>query len=103
MSRPKTPGPDYYALADGRQFFELERDELEPACRRAGMNHWDIHCILSAMEHRFRRGAKLGEEADDQLSESWWIAQMSWAGLEIEAHRTKLIARIDAERKAVGR
>jgi len=103
MKRPKTPGPDYYALADGRQLFELERDELVQELARRGMGIWDSHCLLSAMEHRFRRGAKEGETETDVQSEAFWIAQMSWPGIEIEANKAKIQGRIDAERKAVGR
>lgn len=101
--RPKNPGPDYYALADGRQLFELFRDEIVPRLARLGMSPWDIHCLTSAMEHRFRAGAKPGEEETDRESCSWWVAQMSWKGLKIEADRAKVFARIDKERKAVGR
>ena len=106
MSEPsgeRTPGPDWYALADGRQLFELERDELFPACQRAGMGAWDIHCLISAMEHRFRRGAKPGEDEDDKVAEEWWLAQITWSGLMIEANETRLRVRIDEERKKVGR
>lgn len=104
MSRqPKTPGPDYYALADGRQLFELFRDEIIPELERLRMSAWDIHCLTSAMEHRFRAGAKPGEEETDRESCSWWIARMSWDGIAIEANRAKIFDRIDRERKAVGR
>ena len=99
----KTPGPKYYALADGRQLYELFRDEIVPSLSRLGMSAWDIHALTSAMEHRFRMGAKPGEEETDRESCSWWVGQMSWGGIEIEANRAKVFARIDEERKRVGR
>lgn len=101
-NRPKTPGPDYYAMADGRQLFELEKQEFCDELERVGMSTWDSHCLLSAAEHRFRRGAKEGEELTDGMAENFWLGQMSTRGLVAAAH-AGIVARIDAERKAVGR
>ena len=105
MSRrqEKTPGPDYYALADGRQLFELFRDEIVPRLARLGMSPWDIHCLTSAMEHGFRQGAKPGEEETDRESCSWWMSQMSRQGIEIEANHANVITQIIREKEALGR
>lgn len=65
-----TPGPDYYRLADGRQFYEYSRDELVPMCK--GLSPWDVHCIISAAEHYFRMGAKEGEANTDMDAMCWW-------------------------------
>ena len=98
----KTPGPDYYALADGRKLVELCRDEIAPLCTRSGMSAWDIHCLISAMEHKFRMGAKPGEEDTDQEAFGWWIAQMSWSGISMPT-AAEVIGRVDSERRKVGR
>lgn len=102
-NRPKTPGTDYYALADGRQLWELFANVIVPALSRFGMSAWDIHCLTSAMEHRFRMGAKPGEEESDRESCGWWLSRMSWHGIEIESNRAKVMAYIDEKRKEVGR
>lgn len=102
MIKPPTPGPEYYRLADGRQLWELEASELVEVCRMHDLHGWDTHCLLSAAEHRFRCGAKEGEAETDKIAEQWWYDQMSINGFLTMCH-LDIQARIDAERKAVGR
>ena len=52
--------PDYYLLASGREFIDFANNELA-AWLKPRVNHEVYHCIISAMEHRFRRGNKEGE------------------------------------------
>lgn len=102
MSRPKTPGPDWYALADGRQFYELMQDKLILIIRLHDLDEWDAHCLLSAAEHRFRCGAKEGEAETDKIAEQFWYDRMTFDGFLSMAH-LDVQTRVDAERKAVGR
>jgi hypothetical protein len=80
MTGERTAGPEYYALADGRQLWELERETLAPLLSGLGISVYDVHCVLSAVEHEFRRGAKPGEEVTDAQSRDWWISQASEMG-----------------------
>ncbi len=96
-----TPGPDYYRLADGRQFYEYSRDVLVPMCIRGKMTAWDIHCLVSAMEHRFRMGAKPGESDTDREASAWWVDRMVFD--KVSPNTLYVIRMIDDERKKVGR
>ena len=98
----KTPGPDWYALADGRQFWELSQHELIPICNNSGMFLWDTHCLISAMEHKFRMGAKHGEAETDSEACIWWLGRMSWDGIDNPAVE-KIHDRVIQERQKVGR
>lgn len=98
----RTPGPDYYALADGRQLFEMERDELAKECERRGLGIWESHCLLSAIEHRFRNGAKPGESETDDQAEKFWLDLIPYAGV-LTVCETGILGKIDEERKKVGR
>jgi hypothetical protein len=93
-----TPGPYYYRLADGRQFFEYSRDELVPMCK--GLGPWDIHCIISAAEHLFRMGAKEGEAETDLDAQDWWINRASNESLPLVLN---VLMKVTQERKKVGR
>lgn len=93
-----TPGPDYYRLADGRQFYEYSRDVIVPMCKDLGP--WDVHCILSAAEHLFRMGAKEGEGATDFDSYRWWVERTSDDAFAIWLKVSSLIF---VERERVGR
>ena len=95
-----TPGPDYYRLADGRQFYEYSRDELVPMCK--GLDPWDVHCIISAAEHLFRMGAKEGEMETDIQSYRWWTGRMD-ATIPGYNIWMKVFAVIFEERTKVGR
>lgn len=75
-----TPGPHYYRMSDGRQLYEFEFGTLTPLLEGLGLSHRDSHCLLSAAEHEFRRGAKEGEEETDAISRDWWIAHASGLG-----------------------
>lgn len=93
-----TPGPDYYRLADGRQFYEYSRDELVPMCKDLGP--WDVHCIISAAEHYFRMGAKEGEWDTDLEAFKWWCHRAS-PGSTLNA--MKALADVELQRTKVGR
>lgn len=66
--------PDYYLLASGREFIDFANNELA-AWLKPRVSHEVYHCIISAMEHRFRRGNKEGEAETDQAAEAFWITQ----------------------------
>jgi hypothetical protein len=93
-----TSGPDYYRLADGRQFFEYSRDELVPMCK--GLDHWDVHCIISAAEHYFRMGAKEGEAETDLDAQDWWINRASNGAIQTIL---RVLMQVKSEREKVGR
>lgn len=93
-----TPGPDYYRLADGRQFYEYSRDELVPMCK--GLDPWDVHCIISAAEHYFRMGAKEGEYDTDFDANDWWVNRASSQALP---RVVQVMGAVGRERGKVGR
>ena len=66
--------PDYYLLASGREFVDFANNELA-AWLKPRVNHEVYHCIVSAMEHRFRRGNKEGEAETDEAAEEFWTLQ----------------------------
>lgn len=66
--------PDYYLLASGREFIDFANNELS-AWLKPRVSHEVYHCIISAMEHRFRRGNKEGEAETDQAAEEFWLSQ----------------------------
>jgi hypothetical protein len=66
--------PDYYLLASGREFIDFANNELA-AWLKPRVSHEVYHCIVSAMEHRFRRGNKEGEAETDQAAEAFWLSQ----------------------------
>ena len=70
--------PDYYLLASGREFIDFANNELA-AWLKPRVNHEVYHCIISAMEHRFRRGNKEGEAETDQAAEEFWTLQAEQA------------------------
>lgn len=100
----KTSGPEWYALADGRQFYEWQRETLLPICKTFSLSVWGTHCVLSASEHFFRAGAKAGETITDFQSIAFWIA---WAPESEDADVDIVWSRIQTlvadERKKVGR
>lgn len=64
--------PDYYKLADGRQFYEFSAGELTTTLWQHGIVGWPYHCAISALEHLFRMGAKAGETDTDAEAFAWW-------------------------------
>ena len=66
--------PDYYLLASGREFVDFANNELS-AWLKPRVSHEVYHCIVSAMEHRFRRGNKEGEAETDKAAEAFWLKQ----------------------------
>ena len=66
--------PDYYLLASGREFIDFANHELS-AWLKPRVSHEVYHCIISAMEHRFRCGNKEGEAETDKAAEKFWLAQ----------------------------
>lgn len=93
-----TSCPDYYRLADGRQFYEYSRDVLVPMC--SGVDPWDVHCIISAAEHYFRMGAKEGEADTDLDARDWWVNRASNESLP---QIVKVLGVVGRERGKVGR
>jgi len=92
-------GPDYYRLADGRQFYEYSRDQIVPMCVTNRLSPWETHCIVSACEHLFRMGAKEGEEETDWQGYLWWMSHVDPLYIVWEA----IVAGVNHERKKVGR
>jgi hypothetical protein len=66
--------PDYYLLASGREFIDFANNELS-AWLRPRVTHEVYHCIISAMEHRFRCGNKADEAETDKAAEGFWLSQ----------------------------
>ena len=66
--------PDYYLLASGREFIDFANNELS-AWLKPRVSHEVYHCIVSAMEHRFRCGNKEGEAETDKAAEAFWTLQ----------------------------
>lgn len=93
-----TPGPDYYRLADGRQFYEYSWDVIIPYCD--GIETRFVCCIVSASEHYFRMGAKEGEAETDWKAVEWWCSHLDEQGLAIWSFIRR---NLDHEREKVGR
>lgn len=66
--------PDYYWLASNREFIDFANNELS-AWLMPRVSYQTFHCLISAMEHRFRRGNKEGEADTDEAAERWWLVQ----------------------------
>lgn len=66
--------PDYYLLASGREFIDFANNELS-AWLKPRVSHEVYHCIISAMEHRFRCGNKEGEAETDNAAEAFWLSK----------------------------
>jgi len=66
--------PDYYLLANGREFIDFANNELS-AWLKPRVKHETYHCIISAMEHRFRCGNKEGEAETDKAAEAFWLSK----------------------------
>lgn len=92
--------PDYYRLADGREFCEFQREMLIPLCVVAGFDLWTTHCILSACEHLFRMGAKPDEEESDKDAMEWWWPGVTGPQLPFSE---AIFAIVESERRKVGR
>lgn len=96
--------PEYYQLQSGRQFCEFASLELN-AWLLPRVSHDCYHCLISAMEHRFRAGLKEGELETDRSAEKFWLER---AKLVYEADNEEdyswdsvlepLKAMVDAER-----
>lgn len=99
--QPKSPGPDYYALADGRQFYEFQRETLVKLA--AGLSTWDAHCVLSASEHFFRAGAKKGETVTDFQAIAFWVGHATEDPDRACEVWEQVLNYVSPERKAVGR
>ena len=92
--------PNYYLLADGREFAEyLEKDATKALTSFVVENEipwpsWYVsHCLFSAMEHRFRLGRKEGEAETDAIAASWWFTQAEQAYLKMtRSHESNLHA-----------
>lgn len=69
--------PHYYRLASGREFCDFCDHELW-AWLESRVSAPVYHCIISAMEHRFRRGKKEGQEEHDRKAETWWTERAEW-------------------------
>lgn len=69
--------PDYYLLASGREFIDFANNELS-AWLKPRVSHEVYHCIISAMEHRFRCGNKVGEAETDKAAEEFWLSKAVW-------------------------
>jgi hypothetical protein len=79
-----TPGPEWYSLADQRQFYELQKSEIVPLLELHNVPLWSSHAILSAAEHFFRTGAKPGESESDEQAANWWINQVDSKAVSVD-------------------
>lgn len=64
--------PDYYLLTSGRDFLDFANTELA-TWLKPRVSHEVYHCLISAMEHRFRCGNKEGETETDRIAEQFWL------------------------------
>ena len=64
--------PNYYQLADGREFVNFADEELSTYLLHR-VDRPTYHSIISAMEHRYRRGFKPGQSTHDKNAEDWWL------------------------------
>lgn len=64
--------PEYYKLASGEEFADYSRRVLCPFLEDAGFDGFTIHCIVSAMEHRFRCGRKSSDTGHDVEAMTYW-------------------------------
>lgn len=80
--------PEYYKLADGRELSHLLANEMTVFLEQR-VSHYVAHCIISAMEHRYRCGRKEGESQSDVASEKWWLdtARLNWRGRRCQIER----------------
>lgn len=97
--------PDYYLLASGREFIDFANNELS-AWLKPRVSHEVYHCIISAMEHRFRCGNKEGEAETDKAAEEFWLQQA--VGMHMANRESKyfmsdvlpaVLAMVDTERR----
>lgn len=96
--------PDYYLLKSGREFCEFASLELN-AWLMPRVSHDCYHCLISAMEHRFRAGLKEGELQTDLAAEKFWTERARFifeaedeANDSFESVIEPLRAMVDAER-----
>lgn len=66
--------PEYYKLADGSEFIDFQADRLI-FLMEDEFDPLEIHCILSAAEHLFRKGRKDGIDQHDEKAQIWWTSQ----------------------------
>ena len=73
--------PEYYRMANDRELCQLLSNEVN-GFLETRVSHYVSHCIMSAMEHRYRCGKKAGETETDRAAERWWLdaARLSWEG-----------------------
>jgi len=64
--------PEYYMLSDGREFVEFADNELCSYLFHR-VDRPVYHAIISAMEHRYRRGFKPSQTLHDRTAEQWWL------------------------------
>lgn len=95
--------PDYYLLEDGMQFADFCEEKLVPHLESFGVGVWDAHCVLSALEHLFRAGAKEGEAETDLQSFGYWIAEADSVERGHKAAVLDCISWVLQERIKVGR
>jgi hypothetical protein len=90
--------PDYYLLADGREFAQFSACELSRTLWQHGIVGWPYHCAISALEHLFRMGAKEGEAKTDAQAFNYW-----WSHVPDTLGRKVAYDMVVLERRKVGR
>lgn len=65
--------PVYYQMADGGEFIDYQANRLVNYV--GDLDHVEVHCLLSAAEHLFRKGRKPGTDKHDEKAQEWWLAQ----------------------------
>ena len=88
--------PEYYRLADGREFVEYSLD-LTRILWAGGIVGVPYHCAISALEHLFRLGRKEGEAETDWASFVFWWSRVP----NTHAKRVALMDVVN-QRKKVG-
>lgn len=95
---PTESCPEYYKLADGREFWQFSAGDLTTLLWQHGIVGWPYHCAISALEHLFRMGAKEGESQTDADAFKWW-----WQHVPDTMGRQLAYDWVIRERRKVGR
>jgi len=68
--------PDYYTLADGEEFADYShRYVTYVAASHKVSNPFAIHCIISGLEHMYRRGHKTEDMSHDLAAAEYWFSR----------------------------
>lgn len=66
--------PDYYTLADGEEFADYSERYIVRLAERLGVTDpFVIHCVVSGLEHMYRRGYKTKDMSHDLSAAKYWF------------------------------